>query len=120
VNWFEACVKAHERTFPYQSRLSSLPNEWEREMAALWRLEADVNNGGCLQFFCNWGQESYLYASAALRKIGAHKMAEIVDACKALVDEHVECAGLSFDELREKLPEEVVARIYELSYKFIE
>ncbi|WP_134686865.1 DMP19 family protein [Brevibacillus migulae] len=32
----------------------------EQEIAALWMLEADVYNGGFLQFFCNWGEEACL------------------------------------------------------------
>lgn len=28
----------------------------EQEIAALWLLEADVYNGGFVQFFCNWGK----------------------------------------------------------------
>ena len=38
--------------------------------------------------FVNWGRESYHYASLALHKIGAKKMASIVDQCQALIDEH--------------------------------
>ena len=78
MTWFDLCATFHERTFAYDSRLSSLAHEWERELAALWRLEADVNKGAYLQFLVNWGRESYLYASQALKKIGARKMADIV------------------------------------------
>ncbi len=54
---------------------------------------ADVNNGAYLQFLGNWGRESYVYASQALKKIGARRMAQIVDDCQALIDERLEHRG---------------------------
>src|SRR5206468_937122 len=126
-------------TFPHDCRLSSLPEDWQRELAALWRLEADVNNGAYLQFLANWGRESYVYASQALKKIGARKMADIVDRCQALVDEHFGAEGTSHDQRQELmpnsvidrqgrllkdsgsiLPDAVVTRINELSYEFMD
>jgi hypothetical protein len=138
MNWFDITRKYHEQTATHDARLSSLPEEWQRELAALWRLEADVNNGAYLQFFCNWGRESYVYASQALKKIGARKMAEIIDRCQALVDEHFNSEVASAEQLQALmpntvigvdgevvkeagsiLPDPVVARIVELSYKFM-
>jgi hypothetical protein len=109
----------HERTFEQQSRLSSLANDWQRELAALWRLEADVNNGGYLQFLGNWGRESYTYASQGLKNIGAGKMADLVDRCQALVDEHVNCQGKSLHDLERALPEAIAARVLAWSYEFM-
>jgi hypothetical protein len=138
MDWYDITDRAHERTFAHDARLSALPTEWERELAALWRLEADVNNGAYLQFLSNWGRESYVYASQALKKIGAHKTAEIIDRCQALVDEHFSSEAASQDQvlnlmpnaamdvhgniIKEAgsiLPESVVARIYDLSYEFM-
>nr|WP_279086722.1 DUF2442 domain-containing protein [Comamonas thiooxydans] len=31
----------------------------QRELVALWRMEADINNGGFLQFLGNWGVENH-------------------------------------------------------------
>src|SRR5947209_12843058 len=107
-NWYESCCERHKRTFDHECRLSSLPTEWEREMAALWRLEADVNNGAYLQFLVNWGRESYHYASQGLKKIGAFKMANIVETCQALVDEHFPCEGKSNDQLQGLMPNAVL------------
>jgi hypothetical protein len=140
VDWYDATEQYHVRTFGHECRLTSLPEEWQRELAALWRLEADVNNGAYLQFFVNWGRESYVYASEALKKIGAHKMAEIVDLCQALIDEHFNAEDASHeqwqnlmpnrvidlkgnqikDSTESILPEPVLARIYELSYEFMD
>jgi len=140
VDWFDICVKYHERTFPKNAKLSSLPEVWQRELAALWRLETDVNNGAYLQFLENWGRESYEYASEALKKIGAKKMAKIIDRCQALVDEHFNSEGKSPDyrlklapnrvidgstgkTIKDEgsvLPDSVVARIMDLSYEFMD
>jgi hypothetical protein len=140
MTWYDITSKYHEQTFPNDGQLDSLSFEWQRELAALWRLEADVNNGAYLQFLVNWGRGNYVYASRALKKIGALKMAAIIDQCQALVDEHFDCEGKSRDQLGaltpEKvinvdtnkvvkaagsiLPEPVTARILELSYEFMD
>jgi hypothetical protein len=138
MDWYDATAEYHEQTFEHECRLSSLPEDWQRELAAIWRLEADVNNGAYLQFLSNWGRESYVYASQALKKIGARKMAEIIDRCQAIVDEHFNSAGASHEQMQNLmpnrvigtdgelmkeagsiLPESVVDRIYELSYEFM-
>jgi hypothetical protein len=138
VDWYDATGKYHEQTFSHECRLSSLPEEWQRELAALWRLEADVNNGAYIQFLSNWGRESYVYASQALSKIGARKMAEIVECCQSLVDEHFNSEGASQEQMQNLmpnpvigrdgelvkepgsvLPDSVVDRINELSYEFM-
>jgi len=59
MDWYEVTGRYHEKTLAQDGRLASLPEEWQRELAALWRLEADVNNGCYLQFLTNWGRESY-------------------------------------------------------------
>jgi len=130
MDWYSSCGKYHTQTFAHESRLSSLPDDWRRELAALWRLEADINNGAYLQFLVNWGRDTYEYAIQGLKKIGASRMAEIIDICQLLVDEHIDVtkfvadheaisAGKAFDDLQKGLPQEIVARIYELSYEFM-
>lgn len=138
MDWYDVTGKWHQKTFPHDGRLSSLAEEWQRELAAIWRLEADVNNGAYLQFLSNWGRESYVYASQALKKIGARKMAEIVDRCQAIVDEHFAPEGASLEkkpnlmpnpvighdgenvkEAGSRLPDSVVERMNELSYEFM-
>ncbi len=139
MDWYEATGRYHKQTFPHDCRLSSLPEEWQREMAAIWRLEADVNNGAYLQFLSNWGHETYVYASQGLNNIGAYRMASIIDACQALVDEHFITEGRTQDQLQElmpnqlidrngnvikergsALPDAVIDRIYDLSYEFMD
>jgi hypothetical protein len=119
LDWYEVSSAVHSRTFDQDGDLSSLPTEWEREVAALWRLEADVNNGAYLQFLGNWRRETYESASRALKNVGARRMARLIDACQALVDEHLDCSGKSAAQLYEELPEEISARILDLSYQFM-
>jgi hypothetical protein len=45
----------------------------------VWELEAEVNNGGFQQYFCNTSGRYAPQAAGALRDIGAAKMAAIVD-----------------------------------------
>jgi hypothetical protein len=138
TDWYELTAKYHQRTIAHEGDLLALPEAWQRELAALWRLEIEVNNGAYLQFFANWGGESYAYASEALKKIGARKTAQIIDSCQALIDEHFDWNhrptedrrllvpnailgrhGVQIKEPGSLLPDEVVARIYELSYQFM-
>ncbi|KKO52137.1 DMP19 family protein [Paenibacillus sp. DMB20] len=60
-------------------------SETEQEIAALWTLEADMYNGGFLQFFCNWGYDAYLHAIRALDRIGATAALGIVTASYAVL-----------------------------------
>lgn len=139
MKYHDATRTFHEQTLAHKGALSSLPLDWQRELAALWRLEADVNNGAYLQFLVNWGHESYLHASQALKKIGARKMAEIVDRCQSLVDRHYPSEGKTQEQLRSLLPNALFGRdgeaikeagsvlprrvldaIYKLSYQFMD
>ena len=66
-------------------QLDSLPQR-EQELVALWRMEADINNGGFMQFLCNWGDPTCQLALLALRKIGAERTLAIVAAMRGLID----------------------------------
>gem|GEM_PF-3531481 len=113
-DWFEISVTPHERTLEDNGRLDSLDTEWERELAALWRLEADVNNGAYLQFLGNWGYESYVYAIQGLKNIGAKRMLRIVDKCQALVDEHIDAKNAPQERLQNLCPANIVREDGEL------
>jgi hypothetical protein len=110
VDWYDAASVYYERTWPQDGRLSVLPAEWQRELVALMLLNRDVNNGAYLQFFANHGRDAYAYASRALKAIGARRMAEIIDACQALIDEHSPDAGRSSGEREELLPNRIIGR----------
>ena len=139
MNWYDLGERYHQLTISHECKLSALPEEWQRELTAVWRLEMDVNNGGYLQFLAWWGRESYVYASKALKKIGALKMRKIIDDCQSLVDEHIDCETASRTQMQSLmrnpvirpdgqlvqpsesiLPDAVHDRIYELSYEFMD
>lgn len=46
------------------------PDQEEREIAGLWKLPADMYNGGFEQFFCSRGYSGCWYAMRGLQKIG--------------------------------------------------
>ena len=50
----------------------------EQEIAALWKLTADMYNGGFAQFFCNWGYDCYWYAMRGIKRIGDVKLLELL------------------------------------------
>lgn len=43
----------------------------QHQLVALWRMEADINNGGFLQFLGNWGVANHQLTLQALHAIGA-------------------------------------------------
>jgi hypothetical protein len=110
VDWYDAAGVYYERTWSHDGRLSVLPAEWQRELVALMLVNREVNNGAYLQFFANHGREVYEYASRALKLIGARRMAEIIDACQALIDEHSLSAGQSSGERAGLLPNRIIGR----------
>lgn len=61
--------------------------EAEEELRAVHTMEAEVNNGGFLQFFDNCGREEVEYARRGCARIGADHFARIVEAALALVPE---------------------------------
>ncbi len=137
MDWYEA-ASAYWLNTPDDAGLESLPSEWQRELVALMLVNREVNNGGYLQFFVNHGREAYEYASRALRAIGARQMADIIDRCQAILDEHFLAEGRSADERNQLLPDRIIgrdgrtikepgsvlpeavrARVLELSYEFM-
>lgn len=44
-------------------------DEIEQEIAALWKLAADVYGGGFDEFFLNWGYDCYSYAMRGMKRI---------------------------------------------------
>jgi hypothetical protein len=137
ADWYDV-ASVYWLNTPDGAGLEALPSEWQRELVALMLVCREVNNGGYLQFFVNQGREAYEYASRALRVIGAGRMAEIIDRCQALIDEHIlaegELAGeraqlmpneiigtdgRTIKEAGSVLPEAVLDRILELSYEFM-
>lgn len=57
----------------------------EREVVLRWRLEADMYNGGFIQFFCNWGYKNFLETTKVLEKLNAHKTLAIITECESII-----------------------------------
>ena len=79
----------------YEQAMAALPAaDWkldrlsgtDQELVALWRMEADINNGGFMQFLCNWGDETCQLALQALSKIGAVHMLDVLSRMRGLID----------------------------------
>ncbi|NRR22901.1 DUF4375 domain-containing protein [Brevibacillus sp. MS2.2] len=93
----------------------------EQEIAALWLLEADVYNGGFLQFFCNWGEEAYIYAVRALQAIGAVHALEIIQSGYACIEHLSEDNRLTqLWDIPQFLTEEEAERLDKLDQSFWE
>lgn len=51
----------------------------QKVLSAIWRMEAEVNNGGFSQYFFNSSRASAWFVVAALEEIGAPKTASICE-----------------------------------------
>lgn len=56
--WFAFTMKFVDKLSENGNNCNAL-SEKEQELAALWKLEMDMHNGGFIQFFCNWGYKCY-------------------------------------------------------------
>ncbi|SMP78262.1 protein of unknown function [Neorhodopirellula lusitana] len=139
MDWYELTDEYHGQTLKFDGKLSSLSHDWQRELASVWRLEADVSNGTYLQFIENWNVESYDFALQCLKHIGARKMARIIEKCHKLVLKHTDPALPDSERFRDlmsnpvinsdgsmttpppsPLPDKVVQKVYALSYRFMD
>ena len=138
MDWYEITDRYHGRSLEADGDLATLSDDWQRELASFWRLEADVNNGGYLQFIQNWGLETFTYAVAGLRKINANKMASLVEECQGLVTSYADVKLPESERFKNlmpnpilnpdgtlttpppsPIPDEVQQKINELSYQFM-
>jgi len=60
----------------------------DRELVVLWRAEADIYNGGFMQFLCNWGEPNCRAAIAAYDALGASESARLARAMFAVVEHY--------------------------------
>ena len=69
----------------FNSKLIDSGGDWsrldedEQEIAALWKLYVDINNGGFIQFFCNWGFQCLCYAMRGLKRIEDTSLYDLLD-----------------------------------------
>jgi hypothetical protein len=59
----------------------------QKVFTTIWSLEGEVNNGGLEQYFFNHSGETANYAPTALRTVGAHQCAAIVERALATVSD---------------------------------
>ena len=75
--WDDYSIKFNEKLI-YQCN-----GDWEkldqneREIAALWKLYVDINNGGFEQFFCNWGYDCYWSAMRGFQLMGYRELLDM-------------------------------------------
>jgi len=60
-------------------------SEEQKVFSAVWALESQVNNGGFSQYFSSWDGDTANFAPTALRRIGAHSCAAIVERALKIV-----------------------------------
>lgn len=77
-NWFDFTLAYVTKLNETGGRNWGQLNDEEQELAALWKLEMDMYNGGFIQFFCNWGYECYTYAIRCLEKLSANECLKIL------------------------------------------
>lgn len=81
-----------EYTSKAVDKLSANFGDWrklsdiEQEQAALWKMEADVYNGGFIQFICNWGLDGYQFLLRALKKIEANRTVQVIESQFVILD----------------------------------
>lgn len=69
----------------YNKKLIECGGDWsklderEQEIAALWKLTADIYNGGFIQFFCNWGFDCFVYAMRGIKRVGCAEAYNILN-----------------------------------------
>ncbi|AKQ68227.1 hypothetical protein A176_005139 [Myxococcus hansupus] len=97
---------------------SAVPDD-ERDLVALWRMEADINNGGFMQFFCNWGEEICELAIEALGRVGAHGVQQCLKDMLGVVAHYGETEEMvSLSDLPAMLTDAERDRLYALDQAF--
>ncbi|MGC5700769.1 DUF4375 domain-containing protein [Pseudomonas sp. NFXW11] len=87
--WDSLCNESMSRLQALDWQLESLPAD-DQAIVALWRLEADGYNGGFLQFFCNWGEQTCGLALDTLQAIGARGARALVSRQRRLIEHLVD------------------------------
>ena len=83
--WDDRYEAALARLQSHAWSLDALSDE-DQQLVALWRMEADINNGGFMQFLCNWGDPTCQLALRALQAMGATQTHTILAGMRGLLD----------------------------------
>lgn len=92
--------------------------ETEQEIAALWKLAADLFNEGFLEFFVNWGYDCYTYAMRGIERVGCEKLYKLLEnAYNKVLARFENDAGIeSYDDIFDKITEkdeEILEDVFE-------
>ncbi len=77
-NQFLIGLSESQRTDFGKVAFAEQPEE-QKVFSAIWKLEGEVNNGGFMQYFENDDGETAGFAATALKRIGAHQCAGLVE-----------------------------------------
>lgn len=88
-DWNDLTASATEKLAAVSYKWTLL-SESVREVAALRKLELDMYNGGFLQFFCNWGYDSFEAALSGLKKVGAPEMHSFLSKTYLIIEKYQE------------------------------
>ena len=116
--YYELTSEWHRATFGLETGLLGLKENWQRELASIWRMCADIPNGGYIQFIGNWKRVSYVYGSQSLGFIGALQMKGFVDQAQNVIDKYPERDGWGYSEIYDALSENDYSVVMGLSERF--
>lgn len=99
-------------------------DETEQEIAALWKLEADVYMEGFDTFFLNWGYDCYSYAMRGIKRIAdandGLRKTEVDDVYKLLDNAYQKVFARFENDNRIKSYEDIVEYLNEKDEKILE
>lgn len=93
--------------------------EDQKVFSAIWKLEAEVNNGGFLQYFENDRGKTVGYAVTALQRIGAKSCADIVErAIYAACGNAMPADSDAWETLVEEITDDTAEKLEDLDQEF--
>lgn len=94
-------------------------SEEQKVFSAIWKLEAEVNNGGFLQYFDNDRGETFGFAVTALQRIGAINCAGIVErAIRAVCGNAIPADADAWEPLVEGITDETCENLDSMDQEF--
>ena len=116
--WDEICGNSLEKLREKEFNLGMIC-DLDQDVVALWRLEADMYNGGYTQFFSNWGIENAKKANRALNRIGATESEKICEELLAIFLSAADGAE-TYDDVLRAITTEQSASIMGIEQRFFE
>lgn len=74
--------------------LSLLPDV-DQQIVILWRMEADIYNGGLMQFLCNWGMDCFTRSVSLLQNVNAVQSHKILSDFLDTIRRFENCPDMS-------------------------